>query len=288
MTAWHDTLNTSLGATRWTLLDQLGTVGTARKHSKALKSLAKLAQGALDDLAVETRDERDERETVLIIADRTLTIETEKADTLDDTALEGLSAALAAAGASRRYAWIERDGEVAVACLEPSEVAALQAKGLTVTLVEPEEDEGEGEGGLGGWRRPTRADVPGADADAAQVRVDGPGEIGPVAFKGAAVVTFDRDGAVDQVRSAKGPLTLAVSLAGETVTVQLKGRAELRDAGWRAWGALAKDLSWEGGEVHAGDEIDVVDGRVAGLVLQKAGTIHGRSRKAASVVDLTG
>jgi hypothetical protein len=276
-----EVLDSMLGNKRWARVE--ADPGTAKQHAKRVTALGALAGSPLSGLSVDAKDEKEDRTTVLSVGSTQIIVEAEKEDGIGDDVLEGLNGALKAAGAGVRFAWAHRD-EGAVACLTSDEAEKLRKAGLPVEEL-GDGDEGEGDGALGGWRRPTRADVPGA-AEGSPVKVEGKMDVGPVTSGGAVEVTFDAAGNVDQIRAKKGPLTVNAKFAGTNVAILLKGRAECKATGWRAWGELAKDLTLGDTQIHAGDEIDIADGHVEGVVLVAAGTVFGKARKAGAVVDI--
>lgn len=282
-------LDRVVGANRWTRRDEQEP-GTAKQLKAVLQRLAKLAAPALDAAVIEVTDVRSDRTTMFCLGEANHLVEGEKEDGLDDELIAGLSALLREAGSDARFA---RAGD-AIACVTPAQVAALAAAGVTAVVLEPDGDDAD-EGLADGYRRPTLADVPGEDVvikkprpggPARERKVKGPMAIGPVTVTGGATVSFDAADRVDQVVATKGALKLDAGLAGRTLSLGLRGRAEFRDRSWRAWGELAADLAWDDNAIHAGDEIDVLDGHVAGLVLAAAGTIGGKKKAAGAVVDV--
>lgn len=142
--------------------------------------------------------------------------------------------------------------------------------------------------GIADYRRPSERDMPGERLlpghRPAERRVIGPLSVGPVEILQEATVTLDARGAVDQIR-AQAPLRVPATVDGTWIAVRLRGRVELRDTGWRAWGVLLTDLRWSGGELHAGDEIDVVDGVLAGAVLHTTGRLGEQTLPAGAILD---
>lgn len=283
------TLDRVVGANQWARRDEQEP-GTAKQLRTVLQRLAKLASPELDAAVIEVTDVRSDRTTMFCLGEASHLVEGEKEDGLDDELIAGLSALLREAGSARRFA---RVGD-AVACVTPAQVEALRAAGAPVVVVEPEGDESD-EGGAEGYRRPMLADVPGEEVvikkprpggPARERKVKGPFAIGPVLVTGGATVSFDAQDRVDQVVATKGALKVDAGLAGKTLSLGLRGRAEFRDRSWRAWGELAADLAWDDNALHAGDEIDVLDGQVAGLVLTSAGRIQGKAKAAGAVVDV--
>ena len=266
----------------WTTLDP--EPGTAKQHAKRVTNLAPLARGALDGLTVQASDQDEERTTAMGVGAHTRVVEADEEEGISDTVLEGLNSLLGAVGAAPRFAWADRAAGLVV-CVTTAELDALRAAGMAVEAIGDGEEEAE-EGGVSGWRRPTRADVPGTP-DGASAKVESKGMIGPITLGGAADVAFDAAGAVTRITAKRGPLTVEATLAGATLTVTLKGgRAEFSDHGWRAWGALGKDLTAPGVALHATDEVDIENGAVCGIVFTVDGTWAGRAKKAGAAVDV--